>query len=378
MMTFQELERILRAYQALDFTQRKAALATVVGLSGSGYRRPGARMLISDDGRWTGAVSGGCLEGDVLRKARQVMEDHQPQILVYDTMDDSQDTLGLGLGCNGIIDILLEPLIPTHPSNLLERLSQMPQQEKLMLVTVIAQPENPQAYIGDRLVMSHSLDPLSTIPPSSLAIELEAKAREWLEAEKRGRLQVQGHQVFFDLIQPDIRLLVFGAGYDAVALVEQARMTGFHVTVTDDCVVHIQPKRFQQAHCLVYSPREALASHIPAGPRSAAVLISHNYQYDKAVLEYLLTTPIPYIGIMGPGKRGQKMMEELHVSPQDRKRIFSPVGLDIGAETPEEIALSVVAEIRAFFSGRNGQMLRYRQQPIHISFSSRKADQTNL
>jgi xanthine dehydrogenase accessory factor len=115
-----ELRKIITAYQQLNFAERKVALATVVKLHGSGYRRPGAKMLIVDNGTWIGAVSGGCLEGDVLRKARQVMLDLIPRIVVYDTMDDAENAFGLGLGCNGIIEILIEPLQHQSPTNLIE------------------------------------------------------------------------------------------------------------------------------------------------------------------------------------------------------------------------------------------------------------------
>src|SRR5687768_16115027 len=112
-----ELKRIIEVYEAVDFSQRKAALATVVKLYGSSYRRPGARMLITDDGRWEGAISGGCLEGDALRKARQVMSGGKPMVVTYDTMDDDGNSMGVGLGCNGIIDVLIEPIIPDHITN---------------------------------------------------------------------------------------------------------------------------------------------------------------------------------------------------------------------------------------------------------------------
>ena len=112
-----EINRILTIYDQLDHSQRKVALATVVYVEGSAYRRPGARMLVSDDGRWEGAISGGCLEGDALRKAREVMLNDNPMVVRYDTMDDDANSLGVGLGCNGIIDVFIEPIDPADPTN---------------------------------------------------------------------------------------------------------------------------------------------------------------------------------------------------------------------------------------------------------------------
>jgi xanthine/CO dehydrogenase XdhC/CoxF family maturation factor len=112
-----EINRILAIYDQLDHTQRKVALATVVYVDGPAYRRPGARMLVSDDGRWEGAISGGCLESDALRKARQVMPDGKLMVVPYDTMNDDANSLGVGLGCNGIIDVFIEPIDPAEPTN---------------------------------------------------------------------------------------------------------------------------------------------------------------------------------------------------------------------------------------------------------------------
>src|SRR5687768_8745665 len=105
-----DFKTIVNEYQKIDFTQRKAALATVVKVRGSSYRSPGARMLITDDGKWVGSISGGCLEGDALRKARQVMSSNAPMTVTYDTREESNQNLGIGLGCNGVIDVLIEPI----------------------------------------------------------------------------------------------------------------------------------------------------------------------------------------------------------------------------------------------------------------------------
>ena len=309
-----EFQQLIDAYRQTDFTRRRAALATVVGLRGSGYRRPGARMYITDDGKWTGAISGGCLEGDALRKAREVMSSGQSRVVVYDTSDPEGENFGIGLGCNGVLDVLLEPVDPHDPGNRLETLARI---------------------IRDRCVTT-----LETPLPDG--------------------------SVFAETLRPDIQLLVFGAGYDAVPLVQLARQVGWRVVITDDCVAHLMPKRFAAADEMVAIPRDEVAEKLPIDEFSAAVLLSHNYTYDRAVLEQLLQTAIPYIGLLGPKKRGDALLGEVAgLKPGDTDRVFWPVGLDLGAETPQEIALSVVAEIQAFFRRGSARSLKVKKAPIH-------------
>ena len=141
-----EQKAIINAFQKTDLTKRKVALATVVRVRGSSYRSPGARMLITDDGKWVGSISGGCLEGDALRKARQVMTDKKPLTVTYDTSEDSNQNLGIGLGCNGVIDVLIEPVNhsePGNPINLFETL--VSANEPVALATIVSGP----AHTGD-------------------------------------------------------------------------------------------------------------------------------------------------------------------------------------------------------------------------------------
>ncbi|RIV19141.1 XdhC family protein [Fibrisoma montanum] len=310
-----EFRHIIDTYRQVDFTQRKAALATVVGLKGSGYRRPGARMLITDDGHWTGAISGGCLEGDALRKAREVMQSGQSRLVTYDTTQPDGENFGIGLGCHGILDVLIEPLTPTDTQNSLEVLDQILQNRR--------------------------------------EVELSKP--------------LPNGDFFTEQLRPDIQLLVFGAGYDAVPLVAQAKLVGWHVVVADDCVAHLNPRRFAQADQLLAIQRDNFRQSVTIDSYSAAVLISHNYKFDRSVLRELLQTDIRYIGILGPKKRGDALLDELAdvVQPSDHDRIFAPVGLDVGAETPTEIALSIVSEVQAVFRQTSARPLKFKNAPIH-------------
>lgn len=311
-----EFQQLIRAYRNTDFSQRKAALATVVGLTGSGYRRPGARMYITDDGQWIGAISGGCLEGDALRKAREVMQSRQARLVTYDTTDPEGENFGIGLGCNGVLDVLIQAIDPNDPANPLETLDRVMQERR----------------------------------PLTFETPLPNEAG-----------------VFVEELKPDIQLLVFGGGYDAVPLVQLAKQIGWRVVVTDDCVAHLQPRRFGVADEMLAVQRDDIRRQLPIDGFSAAVLISHNFKYDKAVLRELLQTDIRYIGLLGPKKRGDALLDEVAdlVSPQDEKRLFWPVGLDVGADNPQEIALSILAEIQAVFRKATAQPLKFKNAPIH-------------
>ena len=370
-----EITRILEVYDQVDFAERKAALATVVWVEGSSYRRPGARMLITDDGRWEGAISGGCLEGDALRKARQVMRDGSPIVVTYDTMDDGANSFGVGLGCNGIIDILIEPIDPTNTRNPVTVLREFVQQRDVWaLATVLRANTAANLTPGTRFVLTGTGG--SHIP-------------DWLHDDMRdvfatGKPLMKPFttasgtaEVFIERIDPGIELIIFGAGYDVVPVAKLARELGWQVTVTDDCVAHLSPKRFPVATCVLFADRTAVIDQITITNRTAAVLMSHNFNYDRAVLQDLLTTNVPYIGILGPRKRFDKMRDEFgkaghFLDDATFDRVHAPIGLDLGAETPDEIALSIIAEVKTFFAKHSGGFLKDKPGPIHERLSAER------
>ena len=363
-----EITRILEVYKQVDFGQRKAALATVVRVEGSSYRRPGARMLITDDGRWEGAISGGCLEGDALRKARQVMRDGQPIVVTYDTMDDDANSFGVGLGCNGIIDVFIEPLDPADEINAVASLDEFVQQRDVrVLATVLKRDEQTGLRPGQRFV-------LTGYNTGLLPDWLQDDMGEVLGSGKPlTRTYVTGRglaEVFIERIDPGLELILFGAGYDVIPVARLARELGWQVTVTDDCIAHLSPKRFPVATCVLHADRTAVVDQLTITERTAVVLMSHNFLYDRAVLQALLATNVPYIGMLGPRKRFEKMRAEferdgIFSTDSELGRIHAPIGLDIGAETPDEIALSIIGEIKAFFTKRSGGFLKAMSGPIH-------------
>jgi xanthine/CO dehydrogenase XdhC/CoxF family maturation factor len=373
----QELSRIVQAHEETLNSGKKAALATVVKVQGSSYRRPGARMLMTDDGRWTGAISGGCLEGDALRKARQAILKNRPTVVTYDTMDDENARrMGVGLGCNGIIDVLIEPMDYLNDQMDLMRVFSdfLQDRQRAVVATVFNIEEGMSSGIGQRLIIDSRGQVLGNLTIDGLREQLlpdmEAALRSGEAASKMYPVAGGCAELSLEVLHPSIALLIFGGGYDASPVVKMAGSLGWQVSVTDDCIAHTGSKRFPGACQVLHAPRKSVVEQLDITPYSFAVLMSHNYDYDIAVLPQLLKTHIGYIGILGPRKRYHKMLNELAmrgqpVSETDQERIFSPVGLDLGAETPEEIALSIVAEIQAVHRKRKGIPLKDKKGHIH-------------
>ncbi|MEQ1588228.1 MAG: XdhC family protein [Cyclobacteriaceae bacterium] len=366
-----DFKAIVTAFQQVDFSQRKAALATVVKVRGSSYRSPGARMLITDDGRWVGSISGGCLEGDALRKARTVMMDKTPMTVTYDTREESNQNLGIGLGCNGVIDVLIEPVDPIDQKNPVTQFSSLINtKEPLALATIF----NSASDNGNKLLITSSGELKNQFTNQQLANLVKDDLTQLFDTRKseakRFILDGLEYEVFVELIQPSLSLIIFGGGFDARPVSELAKSLGWNVSVTDECVAHIAPIFFPTADKLSLCQREFIDRDFDITPYTACVLMSHNYEYDRDVLKKLLKSNSPYIGILGPRKRFDKMQKEFNevgitLTDSDFQRIHSPIGLDIGAEAPDEIALSIISEIQSKFSNRSGGFLKYHTGPIH-------------
>ncbi|HRG78143.1 MAG TPA: XdhC family protein, partial [Cyclobacteriaceae bacterium] len=314
-----DFKAIVTAFQQVDFSQRKAALATVVKVRGSSYRSPGARMLITDDGRWVGSISGGCLEGDALRKARTVMMDKTPMTVTYDTREESNQNLGIGLGCNGVIDVLIEPVDPADKKNPVTQFSSLiDAKEPLALATIF----NSAADNGNKLLITNSDELNNQFSNSELANLVKDDLKQLFSTKKseakRYLLDGFEYEVFVELIQPSLSLIIFGGGFDARPVSELAKSLGWNVSVTDECVAHIAPIFFPTADKLSLCQREFIDRDFEITPYSACVLMSHNYEYDRDVLKKLLKSDTPYIGILGPRKRFDKMLKE-----------FSEVGITL-------------------------------------------------
>jgi xanthine/CO dehydrogenase XdhC/CoxF family maturation factor len=368
-----EINDIIRAYDEARSHDRQTALATVVHVEGSSYRRPGARMLITEDGGLTGAISGGCLEGDALRKALHVISQKKPMLVTYDTMDEDDAKSGIGLGCNGIIQVLIEPIDsndPLNPLNFLKALAA--KRERAVLVTLFSLENKKGPQTGTCLLL---------------------RDNDWLEKDipflrerliMDGRIVLnQGHSLFrnyiglqtnqaafIEWVEPAVSLVIFGAGNDVIPLVEMASILGWHTTVVDGRPALARKERFAPSCRVLVAKAEEVIGRISIDERTVFLLMTHNYNYDMAMLQQLLQMNVTYVGMLGPHKKLERILVEwnekgIHFTEKQLSSVHSPVGLDIGAETSAEIALSVLAEIKAVLSGKLGLSLQANTGSIH-------------
>ncbi len=365
-----EIIDIVAAYDEAARSGKKTALATVVLVDGSAYRRAGARMLITEDGQLTGAISGGCLEGDALRKARMVILQQEPLLVTYDTMDDDDAKLGVGLGCNGIIHILIEPINNggINPITLLKAV--ISSRGYAVLVTIFSIEDRKAPQPGSCLCLARGktlLNGLETLPYKN---ELLEDAKNALDNQHSSVTAYEGYTAFVECVKPLISLVVLGAGNDAIPLAKIASVLGWNITVVDGRPNYVSADRFPSGNKLMVAKPGEVLGNIEIDEWTAFVLMTHNYNYEIAFLKELLPLQASYIGILGPRKKLERMLEELEaggmtITQRNLETIHGPVGLDIGSETSEEIALSIIAEIKAVFSSRNGRSLKYKTTVIH-------------
>lgn len=371
-----EIKDIIAAQQQATLAGKKTALATVVQVEGSSYRRPGARMLVTEDGVLTGAISGGCLEGDALRKALLAITEQRNKIVIYDTTDEDDARFGVQLGCNGIVYILFEPIDPADPRNPVALLTLLQAQRQTMVLCTLfsmdqqaVQPGTQYLY-GGRSALTQSGLWLEEHGSTALVAAVEQTWATQTSSLEQIKLGDMGFTAFIEVIPPAIALYVFGAGNDAIPLSGIADILGWEVYVADGRRTHVTAERFPKASGLILQKAADVLEGIQFDQRTAAVLMTHNYNYDIEVLRQLADTSCPYIGVLGPKTKLQRMLDELSaagqfIPPMAMERVYSPVGLDLGAETSEEIALSITAEIKAVMSGRRAASLREKIQPIH-------------
>jgi len=365
-----EISEILKAYSVAKAEEKKTALATVVKVEGSSYRQPGARMLVTEDGMLTGAISGGCLEGDALRKALLSINQKQNKLVTYNTSNEDDAEVGLQLGCNGIVHILFEYIndeIENNPIQLLQQLEL--ERKEAVIVTVFSLKRN-ASQIGTTLffrkdspVLTHDNEALSLISEVKEVLKNKTSAVKKLQKEKDS-------EALIEYIKPSISLVIAGAGNDIQPLVKMASVLGWKTSIGEGRATHATKKRFPKADQVSVVNPEHFLENIVIDDQTYFALMTHNYKYDLAVLKELLKTDFHYIGILGPKSKFNRMLDDLliegiTVSEEQMKRIHTPIGFDIGAETSEEIALSIVSEIKAVASGRIGTSLKYKEGKIH-------------
>ncbi|MBD0366141.1 MAG: XdhC family protein [Flavisolibacter sp.] len=365
-----EIKAIINAYNEIDFSKTKAALATVARVEGSSYRRTGARMLVLDNGRYVGGISGGCLEGDALRRAQKAIAQNKPSIVTYDTTQDDSHQIGVGLGCSGIIDVLFTPLYAEDVQNPVRLLSTLTETREPRVVVSITDCERNKDILGKVVLYENDEQFRKSFPVNDMAAAVLQDVKQCLtnQASQTSTYEAADDKikVFIEVILPVTHLVIYGGNYDIYPVVRIAKELGWNTTVVMN-ITKAGKSLFSTATKVLHNR----GAEKPMVDRySAILLMAHDYKTDFDNFQQTLQTPAAYIGLLGPRNRSQKMFDALAkeghpVSKQDEKRIFAPAGLDIGAATPEEIALSITAEIRSHFAGRKGMSLRLRQGTIY-------------
>jgi xanthine dehydrogenase accessory factor len=374
-VVMKEFKEIITAYHNYTKADKKTALVSVVHLDGSSYRRPGARMLINDEGQLIGAISGGCLEGDALRKALLVISQQYSKLVTYDTSDEDDVSVGVQLGCAGIIQVLFEPVDASHKNNPIHLLEKViAKRQKAILITLFSLADKNKPQTGTCLLIEEDGTTTGDISFLEIKETILADAKKVFEKKASSFINYlvndQTITAFIEYIQPPMQLIVVGAGNDAFPMLSIGHTLGWEVSIVDGRNTHAKPERFAGACQVLVSKPEKVLEHIHIDEQTAFVLMTHNYNYDLAMLKILVEKNIRYIGMLGPKKKLDKMLEELnvegiHLSEAQLDRIYGPTGLEIGAETAEEIALSIIAEIKAVFEGKQGTSLRNNKDFIH-------------
>jgi len=359
---WKETADILARAARLREAGRRAAVATVVRIEGSAYRRPGAKFLVEADGRTSGSVSGGCLEADVREAALRVLREGEPALLHYETGSDDRTVWGLGLGCNGSVDIFVQQATGGDALEVSTRIGELLEGEAAFAVSTIVKGSS---GVGRALVQGASGILAGSTGDPDLDRELARQGAESL-GRRESRLRTSGSAEFFtEVLTPPPHMLLFGAGDDAIPLCSYASDAGFRVTVVDHRVAYLSPERFPGAFRLLGERPGEGAGRLPLGPRTYAVVKTHSFAHDREWARALLAAGVPYVGLLGPRARARAILLQIGAEASDR--VFGPIGLDLGAEGPEQIAISIVAELLAACSAREPLPLREKEGAIHAS-----------
>jgi xanthine dehydrogenase accessory factor len=458
---WQESAEILARLAELAAAGQRAALATVVSIAGSAYRRPGAKLLIEEAGGTVGSVSGGCLEADVREVAREVIASGRPSLRHYNTGADEDVVWGLGLGCNGLVDVLVQPASEGPLADLADRLRELFAGEGAFALATVVDGEELGASLvvgpGDAVAGSLVARGAAADPPREAGLPGPAGARQGLPAApaadsdldrlvveharglvaagRSGVQRIAGREVFVEVLPPPPHLIVCGAGDDARPLVAYAADAGFRVTVVDHRAGLMAPgggliggegsaagpvgsagslpsagsligsagsqpgadggtsgrsEWFPKAARLIVARPDEPELALPPAAHSLAVVKTHSLAHDREWVRRLLAAGLPFVGVLGPRARTEAILGDLAAGPvgsagslpsagaiggtpgrsgesgnEGKGRVFGPVGLDLGADGPRQVALSIVAELLAFVAGREPRHLRERREGIH-------------
>ncbi len=359
---------VLASIRDILAADRRAVVATVVDVEGSAYRRPGAKMVIEEGGAGLGHITAGCLEDEVFELTAEVLDAGEPRVETYDLMEDDDDVWGLGVGCNGVIDVLLEPLTESYAP----AVEAFAAEEPFAILTVLsgdgAKGAKAFYHPDDGIV------PETASFPDEIVEAARSVAAELTEQAGADTLTFETEQgsveVFIDGIQPAPRLVVFGSGHDVGPVVELGKKNGFHVSVVSFRGATDMAERFPAADETIATSPPNVRDAVDLNERTYTVLMTHNFIDDRLTLDELVQTPVPYVGLMGPRERFDEMQEEFAAEGRtfteaELSAVYTPIGLDLGGGSPYQIATSIVAEALAVANDREPKHLKEREGPIH-------------
>ena len=359
---WKETAEILSRLAELAAAGRRAALATVVHIVGSSYRRPGAKFLIEEAGETLGSVSGGCLEADVREVARQqVLATGTPSLRHYSTGNDEDIVWGLGLGCNGMIDIFIQPATEGPLAALADTLRQLAAGDVPFALATVVDGEG----LGETLVAGPERTVHGSLGSADLDAQVVEHARRRIASGRSGVEKIGERSVFIEVQPPPPHLIVCGAGDDARPLVAYAADAGFRVTLVDHRPALLDSAAFPDAAQRLLARPDDTGVVLPPAGRSLAVVKTHSLAIDREWVRRLLAAGLPYVGVLGPRARTESILQEIGAAEEDIQRVFGPVGLDLGADGPRQVALSIVSELLAFVAQREPRHLSERREAIH-------------
>jgi xanthine/CO dehydrogenase XdhC/CoxF family maturation factor len=370
-----ELLQVAAALSRAALDGQVSVLATVVRTEGSTYRRIGARLLILPDGSHVGAVSAGCIETDVLLRADALRTAGTAELITYDTRSSDDLVWGFGAGCGGMTQLLLEPLKPQQALSKAEWFLTIAEARRPSILATVVGATGVALQPGEQALLPHAAGGLKGFDaiPTALRAMVEATARLTLRTRSSSAVHHlwSGRELdlSYEVRLPRVRLSVCGAGPGAAPLVTMAKLLGWQVTLIDHRPAMLSAELWPGVDCITLSSTADIGAALERASPDAAVVMNHHYERDLESLAACLDSAVPFIGVLGPRHRTGLMLDRLHargVALQGaEQRIHAPVGLDLGGETAEEIALSIVAEIKASVAGRTGGALRNREAPIH-------------
>jgi xanthine dehydrogenase accessory factor len=332
-------------------------MATLVATEGSSPRATGSRMWVDEEGRIVGSVTiGGCVDARVIEASAKALEDNEPALLSMALGDE--DAWAIGMTCAGTIEVLVEPVGPSGA--VADALGETESEVKAGRVAVVVAP---LSGVPRRLVVTHGRAPLGSVGDPALDTAVAREATMLLAGGSSGVREVAGQRFFFERHAPPLTLVVFGATHVAMPLVALGNVMGLRTVVVDGRDQFATAERFPDADEIIVGMPSELAEQMPLGRESLVVLLSHDYKYDLPVLKAVLASDAAYVGVLGSRRRGKALLEFLageDVPDEQLARVRIPVGLDLGGDTPEEIALAALAEAVAVYHGRGGGPLRDR------------------